>query len=145
MEVGTHIAGIAGGTTYGVAKKTKLISVKVLNANGSTDTSIILKALDWVYKDATTNNRLQRSVVNLSLGGAYDTILNNAVNALTTAGIFVVVAAGNGAVNANTTSPASATGACAVGSMTYINVSHVIQHNPSMNQQTRTETPNNND
>lgn len=32
---GTHVAGTIGGTKYGVAKKTKLYAVKVLNAQGS--------------------------------------------------------------------------------------------------------------
>ena len=31
---GTHVAGTVGGTTYGVAKKTSLFAVKVLDANG---------------------------------------------------------------------------------------------------------------
>lgn len=32
---GTHVAGTIGGTTYGVAKKTTLFGVKVLDAQGS--------------------------------------------------------------------------------------------------------------
>lgn len=32
---GTHVAGTMGGSTYGVAKKTSLYAVKVLDANGS--------------------------------------------------------------------------------------------------------------
>lgn len=32
---GTHVAGTIGSKTYGVAKKTKLYAVKVLNAQGS--------------------------------------------------------------------------------------------------------------
>jgi len=32
---GTHVAGIVGSKTYGVAKRTKLYAVKVLDANGS--------------------------------------------------------------------------------------------------------------
>lgn len=31
---GTHVAGTIGSKTYGVAKKTKLYAVKVLNAQG---------------------------------------------------------------------------------------------------------------
>lgn len=34
---GTHCAGTVGSKTYGVAKKTKLFAVKVLNATGSVD------------------------------------------------------------------------------------------------------------
>lgn len=32
---GTHCAGTVGSKTYGVAKKTKLLAVKVLDASGS--------------------------------------------------------------------------------------------------------------
>lgn len=32
---GTHVAGTIGSKTYGVAKKTKLLAVKVLDAGGS--------------------------------------------------------------------------------------------------------------
>jgi subtilisin family serine protease len=32
---GTHVAGTIGSKTYGVAKKTKLFGVKVLDAGGS--------------------------------------------------------------------------------------------------------------
>lgn len=32
---GTHVAGTVGSKTYGVAKRTKLYAVKVLDANGS--------------------------------------------------------------------------------------------------------------
>lgn len=32
---GTSVAGVVGSLTYGVAKRTKIIPVKVLNSNGS--------------------------------------------------------------------------------------------------------------
>ena len=32
---GTHVAGTIGGSTYGVAKKTSLFAVKVLDSSGS--------------------------------------------------------------------------------------------------------------
>ncbi|USW57056.1 Putative peptidase S8/S53 domain, peptidase S8, subtilisin, His-active [Septoria linicola] len=115
---GTNVAGLIAGTRYGVAKKTKLMSVKALAADGSSDTSVVLQALEWIHKDATNNKRRRKSVVNLSFDGPFDQILNDA---LAKAGLFVVVAAGNYASDANYYSPASAPGACAVGSMTYIN------------------------
>lgn len=37
---GTHVAGTVGGTTYGVAKKTKLYAVKVLDSSGSGTTYV---------------------------------------------------------------------------------------------------------
>lgn len=45
---GTHISGIIGGKTYGVAKASNLLAVKVFGDNGSSSTSIILSGYDWV-------------------------------------------------------------------------------------------------
>lgn len=35
LNEGTHVAGIAGGTRFGVAKKATLIAVRVLDSRGS--------------------------------------------------------------------------------------------------------------
>ncbi|KAG0274125.1 hypothetical protein BGZ95_010073 [Linnemannia exigua] len=45
---GTHIAGVIGGTIYGVAKKVSLVGVKVLDAQGSGSTSGVVAGMDWV-------------------------------------------------------------------------------------------------
>jgi subtilisin family serine protease len=39
---GTHVAGTIGSNKYGVAKKTRLYAVKVLGADGSGSTYVIL-------------------------------------------------------------------------------------------------------
>jgi hypothetical protein len=47
---GTHCAGTVGSKTYGVAKKTKLYAVKVLDASGSVGFQtprLVLHALTW--------------------------------------------------------------------------------------------------
>lgn len=44
---GTHVAGTTGGTTFGVAKKTQLIAVKVLGAEGSGSNAGVLAGIDW--------------------------------------------------------------------------------------------------
>lgn len=54
---GTHVAGIAGSKTYGVAKKTNLIAVKVLDSTGSGPISQIIAGIQWVVDDAKSNNR----------------------------------------------------------------------------------------
>ncbi|CAK1358060.1 Subtilisin-like protease 3 [Cercospora beticola] len=119
---GTHVAGTIGGTKFGVARRGKLVSVKVLNVNGTGDLSGIISALDWINKDVAANKASRRgSVVNMSIGASFSQTLNDATNALANAGILVVVAAGNSAVDASTQSPASATGACTIGSMSYYN------------------------
>src|SRR5215207_650123 len=71
---GTHVAGTIGGTTYGVAKNVTLHNVRVLGCNGSSLNSSTIKGIDWV-----TANRIMPAVVNMSLGGSYSTVSNNAV------------------------------------------------------------------
>ena len=44
---GTHVAGTTGSTSYGVAKKTTLIAVKVLGAAGSGTNAGVLAGIDW--------------------------------------------------------------------------------------------------
>ncbi|KAK3986777.1 putative cuticle-degrading protease precursor [Cladorrhinum sp. PSN332] len=113
---GTHVAGTVGGTTYGVAKKTTLIAVKVLNASGSGSTSGVVAGMNWVATDSQTRNCPNGTVANMSLGGSSSTAINNAAAALTNAGVFLAVAAGNDNANAANYSPASAPSACTVGS-----------------------------
>ncbi|PPR00624.1 hypothetical protein CVT24_005485 [Panaeolus cyanescens] len=113
---GTHCAGTAAGTRYGVAKAANLIAVKVLSDSGSGATSGIVSGLDWVLAQAKASGR--PSVVSMSLGGSTATALDNAVASLTAAGIHVVAAAGNSNVNAANTSPARAPSAITVGAST---------------------------
>ncbi|HEY1011507.1 MAG TPA: S8 family peptidase [Herpetosiphonaceae bacterium] len=106
---GTHVAGIVGARTYGVAKAVKLRGVKVLNCAGSGTTAGIIAALDWVRANAA-----KPAVANMSLGGGFSSALNAAVTNLSNSGVFVAVAVGNSASNACNYSPASAAAAYAV-------------------------------
>lgn len=63
---GTHVAGTIGGSTYGVAKKTNIIDVKVFIGRESS-TSIILDGFNWAVNDAVSKGR-RGAVVNMSLG-----------------------------------------------------------------------------
>ncbi|PPQ92426.1 hypothetical protein CVT25_008647 [Psilocybe cyanescens] len=121
---GTHCAGTAAGTRYGVAKAANLIAVKVLSDAGFvvlvpppellfTNFDISVSGLNWVLTQARASGR--PSVVSMSLGGSTATALDNAVTSLTAAGIHVVVAAGNSNTNAANTSPARAPSAITVG------------------------------
>lgn len=110
---GTHVGGTVGGKTYGVAKKTYLRGVRVLDCGGSGSTSGIISAVDWVR-----TNRLNPAVANMSLGGGYSSTLNSAVNNLANSGVFVAVAAGNSNADACNYSPASASAAFTVAAST---------------------------
>jgi oryzin len=65
---GTHVAGTIGGTTYGVAKSTALIGVKVFQDIGDTKTSIILEGYNWAVHDILDNDRASRSAISMLLG-----------------------------------------------------------------------------
>lgn len=109
---GTHVAGIAAGTTFGVAKKATVVPVRVLGCTGGGTTSTVIAGLDWI---ASTHPAGVRGVVNLSLGGPRDTPLDAAVEALEEQGFVVVAAAGNETADACTKSPAGAPSVLTVG------------------------------
>ncbi|KAI1100311.1 alkaline proteinase [Jackrogersella minutella] len=113
---GTHVAGTIGGSTYGVAKQTTLIAVKVFQGSSST-TAVILDGYNWAVNDITSKGRESKSALSLSLGGGFSTAFNSAVDSAFSAGVLSVVAAGNSGVDAGNTSPASAPNAITVGAI----------------------------
>ncbi|KAF2193522.1 subtilisin-like serine protease-like protein PR1A [Zopfia rhizophila CBS 207.26] len=112
---GTHVAGTIGSKTYGVAKKTKLYAVKVLDASGSGTFAGVIAGINFVANDAQTRACPKGAVANMSLGGRKNTAVNSAVAAAVSSGVFFAVAAGNDFSNAANYSPASEPSACTVG------------------------------
>ncbi|MEW1694548.1 S8 family peptidase [Streptomyces sp. NPDC093249] len=110
---GTHVAGTVAGTAYGVAKKAKIVAVRVLNNSGSGTTAQVVAGIDWV-----TRNAVKPAVANMSLGGGVDTVLDQAVRNSIASGVTYAVAAGNSNADANNFSPARVTEAITVGSTT---------------------------
>ncbi|KAI2615293.1 peptidase S8/S53 domain-containing protein [Hypoxylon sp. NC1633] len=115
---GTHVSGTIGSKTYGVAKKTTLFAVKVLDASGSGTNSGVIAGMDFVAQDASSQNCPKGVVVNMSLGGSTSSAVNSAAASIVDAGLFLAVAAGNEAADASTSSPASEESACTVGATT---------------------------
>lgn len=115
---GTHCAGTIGSATYGVAKKTMLYGVKVLNDGGSGSISGIVAGMDFVFTDSGNRNCPKGVFANMSLGGGRSAALNTAAANMISKGIFVAVAAGNSNADAATFSPASEPTVCTVGSTT---------------------------
>ncbi|KAK8877080.1 Cuticle-degrading protease [Apiospora arundinis] len=115
---GTHVAGTIGSKTYGVAKKTKLFAVKVLDSDGSGTNSQVIAGMDFVVSDSKGQKCPKGVVVNMSLGGTKSQAVNAAAADIVNAGIFLAVAAGNEAADASTSSPASEESACTVGATT---------------------------
>jgi subtilisin family serine protease len=114
---GTHVSGTIGSKSYGVAKKTTLLGIKVLDQNGSGYMSDIIAGIGYAVTDVKTRSCANGAVINLSVGGSKTQAVNDAVAAAVKAGIFVAVAAGNSAVNCNNTSPASEPTAFTVGAI----------------------------
>ncbi|MER6448100.1 S8 family peptidase [Streptomyces venezuelae] len=110
---GTHVAGTVAGGAYGVAKKAKIVGVRVLDNNGSGTTAQVVAGIDWV-----TRNAVKPAVANMSLGGGADSALDTAVRNSIASGITYGVAAGNESTNASTKSPARVAEAITVGATT---------------------------
>ncbi|KAI1652618.1 subtilisin-like protein [Daldinia decipiens] len=115
---GTHVAGTIGSKTYGVAKKTKLYAVKVLDSSGSGSTSGVIAGMNFVTSDVKTRSCPAGAVANMSLGGGSSSSINSAAKAMINAGVFLAVAAGNDNQNAANSSPASEPSVCTVGATT---------------------------
>lgn len=92
---GSHIAGILGSATFGVAKKPHLVAIKVFDFRGMGPWSQIMRGMQWAADDAVARGRAGRAVLNLSLGGEKSDAVNDLVQAISDAGIVVVAAAGN--------------------------------------------------
>lgn len=112
---GTHVAGLVGSRTYGVAKRINIIEVKVLGRNGDGSLSQVIAGIDFAANDRARRDLV--AVANLSLGATYNRLLNDAIDAAVDSGLPVVVAAGNSGVPACTSSPASSTRSITVGAI----------------------------
>ncbi|MFI6766198.1 S8 family serine peptidase [Streptomyces sp. NPDC050355] len=110
---GTHVAGTIAGEAHGVAKKAKIVAVRVLDDQGSGSTEQVVAGIDWV-----TKNHKGPSVANMSLGGGADEALDAAVKKAIDSGVTFAVAAGNESADAGQGSPARVKEAITVASST---------------------------
>ncbi|MFI8966802.1 S8 family serine peptidase [Streptomyces sp. NPDC053493] len=110
---GTHVAGTIAGSTYGIAKKAKIVAVRVLDDSGSGTTEQVVAGIDWV-----TKNHQGPSVANMSLGGGADPALDDAVKKAIASGVTFAVAAGNESSDAGQGSPSRVPEAITVASST---------------------------
>ena len=113
---GTHVAGIIGGDTTGVAKNVSIVPVRALDSCGNGTTTMILEGLAWILNNHALG---ERAILNLSIGfdssvASVDTAITNIMNE----GVVVVAAAGNDAASACGTTPAATLGTISVGSST---------------------------
>ncbi|MEV0680113.1 S8 family serine peptidase [Actinosynnema sp. NPDC050436] len=87
---GTHTSGTAVGKTYGVAKKAKLVALRVLGCDNNGPDSLLSDAVEWI-----TANGVKPAVVNISIGQFETGIGDEQIQASIRAGFVYAVAAGN--------------------------------------------------
>lgn len=115
---GTHVAGIIGGDTTGVAKGVTIVPVRSLDSCGSGTRTMILEALTWILNDHVAG---QRAILNLSIGfDSQVSSVDNRITELMNRGVVVIAAAGNDAMSACGATPASTLGTISVGSSTVL-------------------------
>jgi len=92
---GTAVAGVVGAATdngegvASVGNGARIIPVRVLDEDGETTSSVLIKGMSWAVANGAR-------VLNLSLGGpSGTTALRDAVRAAVNSGVVVVAAAGN--------------------------------------------------
>ncbi|HYO14873.1 MAG TPA: S8 family serine peptidase [Thermoanaerobaculia bacterium] len=108
---GTHVAGIIGGRTYGVAKDVLLHAVKIACSSADSFATVSVRALNWIAANA-----IMPAVVNWSGANrqdlAADPVLNSAVSGVLSLNIHVVQAAGNQSPSHNPGDPSLLRDAC---------------------------------
>ena len=113
---GSHVAGIIGGRTFGVAKNVRLFGVRVLNCQGAGAWSDVINGVNFVtWHRAQPAQQGVPAVANMSLGGETNRAADAAVRNSIRAGVIYVVAAGNGNSDAAAYSPAGVSEAITVG------------------------------
>lgn len=93
---------------HGIAKKAKVIAVKVLRTNGYGSNADVLKGIEYVLDQHLLAGSDVKSVANMSLGGGRSIALEKAINKCVESGIHFAVAAGNETSDACNYSPAGA-------------------------------------
>lgn len=124
---GTFVAGVAAGNGYlsggkyrGIAPDASLIGVKVMDENGSGDSSDIIAGMQWVVNN---KDKYNIRVLSVSLGAKPGSVtkfdpLAVAVDAVWDKSIVVVVAAGNSGPRQNTiTTPGISSKVITVGAV----------------------------
>ncbi len=104
---GSHVAGTIAAIdnsigVVGVAAGATVVSVRVLDANGSGTFADVIAGVDYVGAHGQPGD-----VANMSLGGGFSQALNDAVAAAADTGVKFAIAAGNESQNALNVSPAS--------------------------------------
>ncbi|MHB1293866.1 MAG: S8 family peptidase [Anaerolineae bacterium] len=118
---GTHVAGIVAADTNnstgiaGMCPSCSVVAIKVLGANGSGSHSAIAGGIRQAADAGVSLDK--RVIINLSLGGLYSTILEDAIGYAMGKGDLIVAAAGNDGPG-SASYPAAFTGVLGVSATT---------------------------
>jgi len=108
---GTHVAGIAIGSTFGVASQAIGHAVKAIRIDKQGSVAGLVTALDWIRENGQVP-----AIVSLSIGlGKRVPAVDVSVERLTSAGVVVIAAAGNQNTSACDISPGATASVLTVG------------------------------
>ncbi|KAH8676129.1 peptidase S8/S53 domain-containing protein [Xylariales sp. PMI_506] len=114
---GTHTAATSVGNTVGVDNSTIPVAVKCLDKNAVGTWSGVMAAIDWAVGDARARDVLDRSVINMSIGGPAYQPIDDMITRASATGVTVVVAASNYGADASAYSPARCAAAITVAAI----------------------------
>jgi len=114
---GTHVSSTIAGKNFGVAKKARIVPVKVFGCSGFTFLSIIIRGLNWIKNDIIDKTK---AVINMSLSSPHSATMQNVLQDIAQYAV-IVVAAGNSNDDACYYTPANSLDVITVGSMTISN------------------------
>ena len=103
---GTHVASLACGKLYGVAKKANCYSVRVLNNWGRAPWSIVIDGLNSAATYIISKNPRRPAIISMSFRGPNAHSVNTVSSNIISKGIPIVAAAGNKKDDACNYSPA---------------------------------------
>ena len=112
---GTHVAGIIGGNTYGVAKNVTIRSVKIGSTSGAF-LSAGIAGVNWVTSQHQANPSIP-VVANMSVAFPTSSGIETAVTNSIASGVTYVVSANNFNTDARSHSPANVPDALTVGAV----------------------------
>ncbi|XP_070555826.1 alkaline serine exoprotease A-like [Ptychodera flava] len=100
---GTHCAGTASGTVYGVAKLSNPVGLRAVNCLGFGPESWVIECMDWVLENAEFP-----AVSSFSLAYERSQAIDDAVERMHNGGVTVIAGAANDNDDASLKSPAGA-------------------------------------